>query len=122
MSMQKKILIVDDDRDIREILAEGLKDDGYEVTLAKSSLEALSLIPFQSFDVIVTDWQLPLRDGLSLIRTVKEVSPKTPVILISAYGDDELRKRVEESGATYLQKPFSLKLFKDLIMSLVSRI
>jgi DNA-binding response OmpR family regulator len=115
----QRVLVADDDPEMRSLLAEELRDEGYEVTLAKNGLDVLSEIPFRSFDAVITDWKLPVRDGLLILRTVKEVRPDLPVVLITAYGDAKIRKKVEKTGAIYLQKPFSMEAFKGLIRSLV---
>ena len=115
------ILIVDDDPEMRSLLAEELEEEGYQVTEAKNGLDVLSEIPFKSFDAVVTDWKLPLRDGLQILKTVREIHPDIPVVLITAYGDSRIRKKVEKSGAVYLQKPFSMESFKDLIRSLLRK-
>jgi len=113
------ILVVDDDAEMRSLLAEELEEEGYHVREAKNGLDILSEIPFISFDALVTDWKLPLRDGLLVLNTVKEMHPSVPAILITAYGDSKIRKRVEKAGAVYLQKPFSMESLKDLLRTLL---
>ncbi|MGW8179626.1 MAG: response regulator, partial [bacterium] len=103
----RKILIVDDQADMRAFLSEELEEEGYEITVGKNGLDALAEISFNSFDVVITDWKLPLRDGLQVLRTAREICRQTPVILITAFGGTKIRKKVEKTGASYLQKPFS---------------
>ena len=103
------ILIVDDDPEMRSLLAEELEEEGYQVSEAKNGLDVVSEIPFRSFDALVTDWKLPLRDGLVILKTVREMQPDIPVILITAFGDSKMKKKVERAGAVYLQKPFSMQ-------------
>lgn len=115
------ILIVDDDPEMRSLLAEELEEEGYQVSEAKNGLDVVSEIPFRSFDALVTDWKLPLRDGLVILKTVREIQPEIPVILITAFGDSKMKKKVERAGAVYLQKPFSMESFKDLVRSLLRK-
>ena len=100
---------------------EKLQEEGYHVKEAKNGLDILSEIPFIAFDALVTDWKLPLRDGLLVLTTVKEMHPDVPTILITAFGDAGIRKKVEKLGAVYLQKPFSMDAFKNLLRSLLRK-
>ena len=114
---QLKILVVDDDPEMRSLLAEELEEEGFQVIEAKNGLDVMSELPFKTFDAVVTDWKLPLRDGLEILSSVKELQPQVPVILITAYGDSKVKKKVQKAGAYYMQKPFSMESFKRLIQS-----
>ncbi len=100
-------------------LAEELDEEGYDVTLFKNGLDALSEIPFNPFDLIVTDWKLPLRDGMRILQTVKEIHPDVPVVLMTAYPDSRIRRKVEKHGSVFVEKPFSMDAFKKLLFSLL---
>jgi DNA-binding response OmpR family regulator len=115
------LLIVDDDPEMRSLLSEELEEEGYKVTLAKNGLDVLSEIPFTSYDLIITDWKLPLRDGIQILKSVREIHPELPVVVITAFGDSKIRKRVEKSGGVYLQKPFSMEAFKTMVHSLLQK-
>jgi len=115
------LLIVDDDPEMRNLLSEELQDEGYRVTVAKNGLDVLSEIPFTSYDMIITDWKLPLRDGIQILKSVQEIHPGLPVILITAFGDAKVQKMVEKAGGVYLQKPFSMEAFKNMVQSLLAR-
>ena len=117
----RRILIVDDQADMRAFLTEELEEEGYEITVGKNGLDALAEISFNSFDLVITDWKLPLRDGLQVLRTAREICRQTPVILITAFGGTKIRTKVEKTGAFYLQKPFSMESLKALIRSLLLR-
>jgi len=116
-----KLLIVDDDPEMRSLLSEELEEEGYRVTVAKNGLDVLSDIPFTSYDLIITDWKLPLRNGIQILKSVQEIHPGIPVILITAFGDAKIRRKVEKAGGIYLQKPFSMEAFKHMVQSLLSR-
>jgi DNA-binding response OmpR family regulator len=115
------LLIVDDDPEMRSLLSEELEEEGYKVTVAKNGLDVLSDIPFTAYDLIITDWKLPLRDGIQILKSVREIHPDIPVILITAFGDSKIRKKVEKAGGVYLQKPFSMEAFKEMVQSLLLR-
>jgi len=115
------LLIVDDDPEMRSLLSEELEEEGYSVTVAKNGLDVLSDIPFTSYDLVITDWKLPLRNGIQILKSVHEIHPHIPVILITAFGDAKVRKSVEKAGGVYLQKPFSMEAFKQMVQSLLTR-
>nr|MBP7321441.1 response regulator [Deltaproteobacteria bacterium] len=84
-----RILIVDDEKGIREFLLITLKKEGYDVTLASSGDEAVEICRNEVFDVILVDIKMPHGDGYSVLREVKSTSPETVVIMITAYGSLE---------------------------------
>lgn len=114
-----RVLIVDDEPEMLSLLAEELEDEGFEIRTAKNGLDVVSEIPFTPFDILITDWKLPLRDGLVVLKTVNELRPDVPVVFITAFGDTKIRKKVEKTGAVYLQKPFSMDDLKRLVHSLL---
>ncbi len=113
------ILVADDDSEIRALLKEELVEEGYRVELAKNGLDVLSELPFYKFDLIITDWKMPLRDGMSIVRTLQQICPGVPVILITAFGSSRLKKEAEKAGAVYLQKPFSIEELKHAVKRLL---
>lgn len=113
------ILVADDDNELRSLLEEELLEEGYRVEVAKNGLDVLTEIPFHTFDLIVTDWKMPLRDGMSIVRTLQEICPGVPVILMTAFGSSRLKKEAEKAGAVYLQKPFSMQELKGAVRRLI---
>lgn len=106
---QKKILIVEDDENIAELLSIHLKDEGFEVTHASEGNLASSLIEENEWDALVLDIMLPGKDGLELCRQVRKKEVYTPVIIISARASEFHRVLGLELGADdYLTKPFSM--------------
>src|SRR6476646_7285524 len=79
------ILLVDDEPDFRALVGDALRDAGHRVTLAANGAEGLSLISANVFDVMLCDIRLPRIDGLTLFRRVRQESPGTDVILITAH-------------------------------------
>ncbi|HWO13850.1 MAG TPA: response regulator, partial [Polyangiaceae bacterium] len=85
--MQTRILVIDDDRDMCELLEESLGRAGYQVTWRTRGEEGLDLLRDQDFDVIITDINLDGQSGLDLCQRFTENRPDTPVIVITAFGD-----------------------------------
>lgn len=80
-----KVLVVDDDPNIQRLYQEELQEEGYEVFVAGTGKDALAMFQKEDPDVITLDILMPDIDGISLLRKLKEISPKTPVIMSTAY-------------------------------------
>lgn len=103
----KKVLIVDDELNMRVVLHAMLKKNGYEVTEAVDGLDALAHLEKESFDVLVTDLKMPKLNGLGLLEGVTAKYPETPVIIITAHGTIETAVDALKKGAfDYITKPF----------------
>ncbi|MFH1845568.1 MAG: sigma-54 dependent transcriptional regulator, partial [bacterium] len=100
-----KILIVDDDESMCQYLSILLVKERHEVTTVNSGLEALELLQQGSFDVVMTDIQMPQLDGIELLRRIKELDPTIPVIMMTAYASEQSAIDAVNLGAfSYLQK------------------
>src|SRR5512137_1306395 len=84
--MAEAILIVDDEEIIRESLSFILKKEGYRVQEAANGKAALELVKKDSFDLVVTDLEMPEMKGVELLEQISQVSPETLVVIITAYG------------------------------------
>ncbi len=101
------VLIVDDERHVRESLSNWFVEDGYEVSTAGSAKEALQVLATRDVDVVVTDIRMPGMDGLELQHRIREVKPEVAVILITAYASVSTAVQALKEGAwDYLVKPF----------------
>ena len=104
-----KILVVDDEKGIRESLRWSLEDEGFEVLLAENGYKALELLKGTSVDVVVLDLLLPDIDGLDVLRKIKKHYPEIPVIVMSGHGTIETAVKSIKLGAyNFLEKPISL--------------
>jgi DNA-binding NtrC family response regulator len=105
----KRILIVDDEQSMRELLAILLKKDGFEVATAACRAEAAATLSARGFDMVLTDVRLPDGDGLEILRHVKAASPETVVIVMTAFGTTETAVAARKLGAeAYVLKPFDV--------------
>lgn len=105
-----KILIVDDEKAIRDVLSDTLSFLGYEVTVASSGHEGLSLFLNDSFGLVFTDMHMPGMDGWTLAHHIKDKSPDTPVVLITGSEKETVMKRFKGSFVdTVIFKPLSLE-------------
>jgi len=119
----RRILVVDDNRDIRNVISHMLRLLGFDVALASNGIEALAAFIESSFDLVVTDLQMPTMDGSKLAQLVKERSPKTPVILITGTDGETVWKKVTKGSVdSVIFKPFKLKDFQSAVQgALASR-
>lgn len=94
-----KILVVDDDLKMCELLSDILQDEGFSVTTSGDSLKASGILKKEEFDVILTDLRMSGMDGIDLLEEAKKVSPLTPVVLLTAYGTIESAIKAIKMGA-----------------------
>ena len=87
--MKARILVVDDEESIREFLEIMLKKEGYEITLAEDGQKAKDLLAKKSFDMIISDLQMPHVTGIELLKHVKETAPEIVFMMITAFGTTE---------------------------------
>ncbi|HEY8370461.1 MAG TPA: sigma-54 dependent transcriptional regulator [Thermodesulfobacteriota bacterium] len=117
-----RILIVDDEASLLEFLEIMLAKEGYAVVTARTGAEALARIGQETFDLVITDVQMPEVSGLELLRRVKEVSPDTAVIMITAFASAETAVEAMKEGAyDYITKPFKVDEIKLVIKNALER-
>lgn len=108
-----RILLVEDDNETVDFIVSGLRESGHNVAVARDGQDGLFLAGTTSFDVIIVDRMLPLRDGLSVVRLLRETQVRTPVLFLSTLAG--VRDRVDglnAGGDDYLVKPFA---FSELL-------
>ncbi len=118
MSETAFVLIVEDEVAHGQAIAEGLKRAGHACLVVESGDEALASVRRRPPDVIVTDYKLGGgMDGLEVLRQAKQVSPETEVVLITAYGDEQLARRTlkDEGAYDYITKPLDLDDLRDTV-------
>ncbi len=113
-----KLLVVDDEEAIRESLAMAFEMHGYQVQTAADGVEALNLIEKEQIDIVLSDIRMPNKDGVALLKNIKE-KPNSPfVILMSAYSEYS-EQDVKNLGALALvKKPLNFDLLLKLITNL----
>jgi len=105
----KNILIIEDEKEIRDGLAEVLEDAGFVVDSAENGQQGLEKIKTKEFDVVVTDLIMPVIGGMEVLRETKRMKPKTRVILITAYATVDNAVEAMKAGASdYITKPFRI--------------
>jgi len=118
-----KILVIEDEKKIANLLQKGLREHGYTVDLSHDGNDGLERASAQPYDAIILDIMLPGRDGLSVLRKLRERKVTTPVMVLTARG--EVNERVEglNAGADdYLAKPFAMDELVARLRALMRRV
>lgn len=116
-----KILVVEDDKVIREGICEYLSEFGYEMYEADDGRKALNIFKDKDINLIILDIQIPLLNGLEVLKEVRKES-KIPILMLTAFSDEEYKISAFSSLADgYIEKPFSLPVLKVRIDSLIKR-
>ncbi len=117
-----KILVVDDERGMRELLTIMLQKEGFDVSSAAGGQEALENISQRTYDIVITDIKMPNITGIDVLKAVKETSPETIVIMITAYASTETAMDAMKLGAyDYINKPFKIEEIKLIVRNAFER-
>ena len=112
----KNILIVDDDRSMREFLEILLTKEGYHVSLADCGERGCKFLEEKSFDLVITDIRMKDINGIDVLKKAKQISPETMVVMISAFATaDTAVEAMREGAYDYIPKPFKVGEFKKIV-------
>ncbi len=105
----KKILIVDDDTELKDHLAEVLREDGYQTQSASSAKEAYEKLSLEEFDIVLLDYMMPKKSGIDALIEIRGLRPKVKVVMITAFASIENAIEAVKKGASdYISKPFKI--------------
>lgn len=108
-SLKNRVLVVDDQYGIRILIKEILKKDGIEALLASNGAQALDVLSRKKPKLVLLDMRIPGMSGVDILKKIKEVSPATVVMIMTAYGDDAMISEAKKNGAVaYFPKPFDI--------------
>ncbi len=115
-----RILIIEDDQEMRSLLADYLKDEGYEAESVGNGSDAFQILAQEQFDLVITDIRMPGLTGFDILSAIKKFQFEIPVIVITAFGGEEVYRRSIARGADgYLEKPIHFRKLRALIDNLV---
>ena len=116
-----RILIIEDDEEMRSLLEDVLGEEGFKTESVSNGSDGLRKVTKESFDLILTDIRMPGLTGLDILPVIKRLQPEAPVIVITAFGNEEIHRRsVEKGAAGYLEKPIHMDKLKTLVHEMVS--
>lgn len=117
-----RILIVDDEKNIRLTMSQALKPLGYEVSTAVNGEDALQQLAEWAFDLILLDLKMPGMDGMDVVRSVVELRPDIKIIIVSAHGTVEKAVEAMKLGAVdFIQKPLTPNEIRELVNRVLDR-
>ena len=121
--MAYKILLVDDDPDIRDVVTMLLETKGYETVTASNGLDALKMIERSNgqFDILITDIVMPSITGVAIISVLKNRYPQIPVIAITGYGQHPEALAGEANADLVIKKPIELSKLEESVIILISK-
>ncbi|WP_338026405.1 response regulator [Croceicoccus hydrothermalis] len=116
------ILLVEDEHTVRAVAERALKRQGYEVTCAADGEEGLEIIARDGgFDLVVSDVVMPTMDGPAMVREIRKQYPHIPVIFMSGYAEEQLRREIDIAGMYFLAKPFSVAQIGEQVARVLAR-
>jgi two-component system response regulator PilR (NtrC family) len=117
-----RILVVDDERSMREMLAILLRREGHDVAVAENGRGAIDLLNQRPFDLVVSDARMPDLDGLEVLRHARSINPSIIAIMVTAYGSPDLIRGVAQLGVNdYVEKPFNTEVLRFRIRKELDR-
>ena len=117
-----KILIVEDDQRVAELIKRGLEEQDFAATVAYDGLSGMKLSSQDNFDLIITDIILPKIDGIDLCKQIRQTKPDIPIIMLTALGTTDDKVEGFDAGADdYLVKPFEMRELLVRIRALLKR-
>jgi DNA-binding response OmpR family regulator len=116
-----RILIIDDDKEMSSLLQDFLEGEGYEAASANDGRAGLRKIARENFDLVLTDIRMPGLTGLDILPEIKKLQPAASVMVITAFGSEEIHHRSMERGANaYVEKPIHFHELRALIDEMLS--
>ena len=118
MGTSGKVLVVDDNNDLRIVVSKMLSRLGYEVSSADSGENGLSIFLENKFDIVLSDYEMPGIDGVAFACSVKKSSPCTPVVIMTGAGKETVFSRESTAVDEVISKPFTLAEIDETIQNL----
>lgn len=120
--MSKSILVVDDSASIRQMVSFTLKSAGYEITEAVDGMDGLDKAKGKTFNLVLTDQNMPRMDGLTLIKSLRAMAQykTTPILMLTTESSDAMKSQGKAAGATgWLVKPFDPQKLIEVVKKVI---
>lgn len=120
--MSNKILFVEDEKDLTLIVADTLREQGYDIITAADGIEGLEKFKAEAADIVVADVMMPKMDGFTMAKEIRKLSPTVPLLFLTAKSTiDDVEEGFEIGANDYLKKPFELRELIVRIKALLRR-
>jgi DNA-binding response OmpR family regulator len=121
INKRKKILIVDDEPSIRELLSDLMHKHNLQALTAQNGIEAINLFRLSHPDLVITDIKMPKMDGISLLKQLKSIDNNTLIVLISGFGNEDILLQALRAGAVnFIRKPFRIEEIIDTVNNILA--
>ncbi len=118
---KKRILIIEDDEEMRSLMKDFIEEEGYEADSVEKGTYAFRKLLTEPFDLIITDIRMPGFSGLDILPDLRKVKPDISIVVITAFGSEEVHYKALERGANaYLEKPIHLGKLSAVIHEMFS--
>ena len=115
----RRVLVAEDDEEMRTLVSDVLRRAGFHVEEVSDGRQMwIRTIQAKPYDLVISDVRLPVVDGLTVLEDLHDRAPTTALILMTAFGDHEVRARAERLGAVFLDKPFQLNQLSGAVRSI----
>jgi DNA-binding response OmpR family regulator len=119
-SPNARVLIIEDDQEMRSLLEDFFLEEGFEIDSVGNGYDALGILIKKPFDLVITDIRMPGLTGLDILPRIRKIQPGLSIIMITAFGSEEVRRRAHERGVTvYLEKPIHFQKLRELVHQMV---
>jgi len=115
------ILVVDDEEIMRSLFTDILQDEGYKVTTVSDGSQAKEKVKEAFFHIAFIDVHMPVMDGVQTLRAIKELSPKTSIIMMDSFPDLLLEQAEQEGAVTCIHKPFNIKEVRTVVGEIINK-
>jgi two-component system cell cycle sensor histidine kinase/response regulator CckA len=121
-SREARLLLVEDEDTVRMVAERALAREGYAVTTARDGEEGLDLVRAEgNFDLVISDVVMPLMDGPAMSREIRTIAPELPVLFMSGYAEEQLRKEIDIENVHFIAKPFSVQQISEKVSAILGR-
>jgi CheY-like chemotaxis protein len=115
-----RVLVVDDNPLVRDMLGDVVRVAGYDVTVSAEGVEAVTRLTEERYDVLLTDIKMPTMDGWELIALATQIHPMLAIVVITGEDDPQDRQRAEQLGVTLIRKPFALGTLQTTLQTVLA--
>ena len=116
------VLIVEDETMVRTVAERALVRHGYSVLVAENGEEALEILEREGkVDLMISDVVMPTMDGPTTVRAARKLHPELPILFISGYAEEQLRKSIDIPNVSFLAKPFSVQQLAETVREVLER-
>ncbi|HPX60720.1 MAG TPA: response regulator transcription factor [Deltaproteobacteria bacterium] len=117
-----KILVIEDEKKVANFIKRGLEEDGYKVTIVTDGAEGCKVAMGGEFSLVIMDWMLPKKDGLTIVKELRDAGRQIPVLMLTARGStDDIVSGLDAGSDDYLTKPFAFAELVARVRALVRR-